>query len=109
MLRSFEWDFRSNRKLLDILSVWQSMGPFEWRASDNDVYGRYIVARDPTTNMRIKIVGAGPDYTLDMHFDVEPERMEETRDRLVKDVFVRFLPAADATDVRPSGKPMSTP
>lgn len=109
MVRSFEWDFRSNREILDIQSLWQAMGPYEWRAFDNDTYGVYIVARDPQTNLRIKLTGDGPDYSLEMDFDVEPERMDETRDLLFENVFAKLLPAAGATGVRLPGKPISGP
>jgi hypothetical protein len=109
VVRSFEWDFRSNRGILDIQSVWEAMGPYEWHTSDHDVYGVYIVARDPRTNLSIKITGEQPDYSLEMHFDVEPDRAQETLDLLLKDVFTKLLPAADATDLRPSGKPISSP
>ena len=109
MVRSFEWDFRSNREILDIQSTWQAMGPYEWHASDNDSYGVYIVAREASINLRIKVSGDKPDYTLEMDFNVAPDRMEHTRDEVVKNVFGSLLPAADATDVRPSGKPISGP
>jgi hypothetical protein len=109
MFRSFDWDFRSNREILDIQSTWQALGPYEWRASDNDTYGVYIVAREASTNLRIKVSGQRPDYTLEIHFDVPPDRMEQTRDEVVKNVFVSLLPAANATNVRPSGKPMADP
>ena len=109
MLRSFEWDFRSNREILNIQSAWQSMGPYEWHAFDNDTYGVYIVAREPSIGLRIKVSGDKPDYSLEMHFDVPPDRMEQTRDLVLKNVFGALLPAADATDVRPSGKPTSSP
>jgi hypothetical protein len=109
MLRSFDWDFRSSHEILDIQSRWQAMGQYEWRAFDNDVYGVYIVARDPKIDLRIKITGDRPDYSLEMHFDVEAERMAETADLLFKTVFTKLLPAADATDVRPYGTPISDP
>lgn len=109
MFRSFEWDFRSSREILDIQSLWQALGLYEWRAFDNDSYGIYIVARDPQIHLRIKITGERPDYTLEMHFDVAPEQVDETRDLLFENVFTKLLPAAGATDVRPPGKPISGP
>ena len=72
-------------------------------------HGVYIVARDPQTNLRIKITGDRPDYSLEMDFDVEPQRMDETRDLLFENVFTKLLPAAGATDLRPAGKPISGP
>lgn len=109
MLRSFDWAFRSDRKILEIQSLWQAIGPYGWRAFDNDTDGIYIVARDAATNLRIKISGEAPDYCLEMHFDVAPERMDEVRDLLFRNVFGRLLLAAGATDVRLSGKPASSP
>jgi len=55
MLRSFDWDFRSDREILDIQSLWQAIGVYKWHAFDDDTGGIYIVARDPQTNLRIKM------------------------------------------------------
>ncbi len=109
MLHSFDWDFRSNREIRDILSTWQASGPYEWQAFDNDTYGIYIVAREPRSNLRIKVSGDKPDYTLEIHFDVPADRVEQTRDDIFRNVFGSLLAAADATDLRPSGKPTSGP
>lgn len=108
MVRSFEYEFRSDRDILDIQELWQSLGPYKWGASDNDQYGIYIVARDPTTRLRIKVSGDKPDYTLETDFDVPPNQVEQMKQALFKEIFEKLLPAAGATHVRDSGGDVRT-
>lgn len=100
MVRSFEYEFGSPRDILDIQSVWQSLGGYDWRAFDNDHYGIYIVARKPETNLRIKVSGEKRDYTLETDFNVDPGLLDETMKKLFQDIFETLLPAVEAVNVR---------
>jgi hypothetical protein len=98
--KSFTYDFRSQREILEIQSAWLKMGPYQWRAFENDQYGTYIVAREPRGKLKIRVLGTAPDYSLEIDFDVGPGLVEETRARIFKAIFDSLLPAVDATDLR---------
>jgi hypothetical protein len=100
MVRSFEFEFQSPRDIIDIQSAWQSLGDYDWRAFDNEQYGVYIVARQPQKNLRLRLLGAKPDYTLEVDFNVEANLSEETMRKLLRDIFGSLLPAIDAINVR---------
>ncbi|HET9637034.1 MAG TPA: hypothetical protein VFP26_13990 [Gemmatimonadaceae bacterium] len=109
MLRSFEYEFRSARDILDIQSVWQALGGYEWRAFDNDQTGIYIVAREAEQNLRLKLSGEKPDYTLEVHFDVEAKLADTMMEKLLREIFQTLLPAIDAVNVREPDVPFLSP
>lgn len=100
MVRSFEYEFQSPRDIIDIQSVWQSLGGYDWLPFDNEQYGVYIVARQPEKNLRLRLLGAKPDYSLEVDFNVEARLSEETMRKLLRDIFGSLLPAIDAVNVR---------
>ena|SRR5207248_96602 len=100
MYRGFTFDFRCERKILDLQSVWLTLGPYQWQAFENEQYGTYIVARIPEANLRIRVLGETPNYSLEMDFDVQPDLVAQTKSQLFSNVFKALLPAVGATDIR---------
>jgi hypothetical protein len=98
--RGYTFDFRCERKIVDLQSAWSTLGPYRWQAFENDEYGAYIVAREPETNLKIRVLGEAPQYSLEMDFDVHRNLIRQTKSRLFADIFERLLPAVGATAIR---------
>lgn len=99
MHRGHTFDFRCKRKILELQSVWSALGPYRWHAFENEQYGPYIVAREPETNLKIRVLGEAPQYSLEMDFDVERRLIRQTKEQLFANVFERLMPAVGATDI----------
>lgn len=93
-------EFRSPRKLEEVLSVWSGVGPLAWQAFENEDRGAYLVARDPALNLRIRLYGDAPQYSLEMDADVPPSQHEAVSQKLLSTVLGVLLPAIAATDIR---------
>ena len=104
MYRSWTYDFRCERNIFDLQSAWLALGPYEWKAFDNDQYGSYIVARESETSLKIRVIGEMPDYSLEIDFDVEPDRLEQTQSEIFATIIEKLLPAVGATDIRDTSR-----
>lgn len=104
MYRGYTFDFRCERKILEVQAVWLTLGPYPWQAFENEQYGTYIVARVPETNLRIRVLGEVPNYSLEIDFDVEPDLVARTKLQLFSTVFKTLLPAVGATDIRDTSR-----
>lgn len=100
MYRGYTFDFRCERKILDVQAVWLSLGPYRWQAFESEQYGTYIVAREDEANLRIRVLGQRPNYSLEIDFNVERHLIRKTKSQLFPTVFERLLPAVGASDVR---------
>jgi hypothetical protein len=101
---SYTYDFRCERGILDIQSAWLSLGPYEWRAFENEQYGSYIVARVPELNLKTRVLGEAPNYSLEMYFDVEPNLIKQTKSQLFSTMFEKRRPWELRTSVTPVGR-----
>ena len=100
MFDSYTFEFRCEREIFDIQATWRSNGPYAWQAFDSEQYGAYIVARAPELNLRVRVLGKAPNYSLEMDFDVERKRMKQTKAQLFSTMFEKLLPAVGATHIR---------
>jgi hypothetical protein len=60
----------------------------------------YIVAREYDINLRIRVLGYAPEYSLEFDFDVEPKIIDEVQSEVFVNLFEKLLPGVGATDVR---------
>jgi hypothetical protein len=81
-------------------TAWLEIAPYQWQAFDNEQYGIYIVAREPERELKIRVLGQAPNYSLEINFDVEPQLIEQAKSEIFKIVFGGLLPAVGATDIR---------
>src|SRR5690348_7861180 len=93
VFRSFTYDFRCEREILDLRSAWLEIGPYKWQAFDNDQYGTYIVARESERQLKIRVLGQAPNYSLEIDFDVEPTLIDQTKSEIFEVIFGGLLPA----------------
>lgn len=91
------YDFRCDKQLLDIQSAWNHSGPYEWRAFDNHQHGVNIVAREPKKNLRIRVLGEPPNYSLEMGGKVPAGELQPVKLMLLPTMFDRLLPSIGAT------------
>jgi len=101
------FDFKCDRKILEIQSQWNAAGPYAWSAFDNDQYGAYIVTRKPDINLRIKLFGEQPNYSLEIDCDVPAETIGSTKAGLLSIVFDQLLPAIEASAIRDTSRETS--
>src|SRR5205823_14810073 len=94
------YDFRCESAILDIQSAWNAAGPYQWNAFDNEQYGVYMVTRVLEINLRIRVLGEAPNYSLEMDCDVPPKELEQTKSNLLSTMFDRLLPSIGATAIR---------
>jgi len=105
VVRNFGYQFRSPCDLLNIQSVWQALGGYDWRLLDSADYGVHLVGRDSKKNLRIRVLGEKSDYTLEAEVDVDNQQVDETMKQLFQDVFEKLLPSVDAVSDRDSDIP----
>jgi len=101
------YDFQCDHRILDIQAAWNALGPFTWNAFENEQYGAYIVAREPEKNLRIRVLGQAPSYSLQMDCDVPMDQIENVKPVLLSTMFDRLLPSVRATAVRDTSRETS--
>jgi hypothetical protein len=87
------FEFQCDRKILDIQSVWNAEGPYEWNAFDSEQYGVYLVTRQQDIHLKIRVLGEQTNYSLEIGYDVPAESAETTKVPLLSTIFDRLLPA----------------
>lgn len=92
-------DFRSPRRLQQILSEWNTVSPLTWQAFENEQRGPYLVARDAALNLRIRLYGEAGQYSLELDANVPESEFETVRQRLLTTLLDILLPAISATDI----------
>ncbi len=105
MYHGYVFEFRCSRSLLEMMSIWNSSGPFQWKAWDSETYGTCIVSRIAECQGKLRVMGEPPayapdEYSLEIGFEAEPGRLEETKSALFESMFDRLLPAVGARNVR---------
>src|SRR5207237_4325310 len=93
------FDFHCDRKILNIQSDWNAAGPYKWSAFDNEQYGVYIVTRQPDINLKVRVLGEQPNYSLEIDSDVPSQSAECTKASLLSTIFDQLLPAIGATGI----------
>jgi len=101
------YDFQCDHQISDIQAAWNALGPYTWKAFDNDQCGVYIVTREPKKNLRIRVLGERPNYSLEMDCDVPTEQIEAVRAALLSTMLDRLLPSVRATAVRDTSRETS--
>ena len=84
------------RSILEIQNAWNAAGPYRWRAFDNEQYGPYIVAREPSENLKIRLLGERPNYSLEIDADVPAKRLDAARALVFSTMLDRLLPLIGA-------------
>jgi hypothetical protein len=98
------FEFHCDRKLLDIQTAWNAAGPYAWSAFENEQYGAYIVTRQPDINLKIRVLGEQPNYTLEIDCDVPSETAEAATSALLSIIFGQLFPSVGATVIRDTSR-----
>jgi hypothetical protein len=98
------YEFQCDRRIPDIQAAWNALGPYTWKAFDNDQYGVYIVTREPEKNLRIRVLGERPNYSLEMDCNVPMDQIEVVMAALLSTMLDRLLPSVRATAVRDTSR-----
>ena len=98
------YNFQCEYHTPDIQAAWNALGPYAWNAFDNDQYGVYIVTREPEKNLRIRVLGERPNYSLEIDCDVPMDQIEVVRAALLSTMLDRLLPSVRATAVRDTSR-----
>ena len=61
MYSGYTFDFKCSRDVTAIQAIWNAQGPLEWRASDSEVYGTYLVSRIADYDAKIRVLGEAPE------------------------------------------------
>jgi hypothetical protein len=98
------FDFHCDRKILDIQSAWNAKGPYAWSAFENEHYGVYMVTRQPDIQLKIRVLGEQPNYSLEIHCEVPSKTAETTKATLLSTIFDQLFPIVEATAVRDTSR-----
>src|SRR5436305_5502487 len=98
------FEFHCNRKILDIQSAWNATGPYAWSAFDNEQCGVYIVTRQPDIQLKIRVLGEQPNYSLEIDGNVSPKIAEITKASLLSTIFDQLFPVVGATAVHDTSR-----
>ncbi len=100
MYFGYTFDFKCSHNVKEIQAIWNAQGPLEWRASDSEVYGVYLVSRLPGYNARIRVLGDAPAYELEIDLDAAEGTLESMELGLLSAMFGTLLPTIEVREVR---------
>lgn len=92
------YEFVCEKPIEEIQAAWNAAGPYRWNAFDNEQYGIYIVAREPEMNLKIRLLGETPNYSLEL--DGRADAPEKMRAVVFSTMFDRLLPMVGAKSIR---------
>jgi hypothetical protein len=94
------YDFVCDKPIEEIQAAWNAAGPYRWKAFDNDQYRIYIVAYESETNLKIKVLGETPNYSLEWSGRVAAAEHERSSTVVFSAILERLLPMVGATSIR---------
>lgn len=109
MYAGFIFSFKCDRSVLEMESIWNVKGPFEWKGFDSEIYGIYIVSRPPHHETNLRVIGEPPEYELEISFIADEDKVESVKSEMFSTIFESLLPAVGARDIQKvltQGKPV---